>query len=219
MITARCRAIDPYRYLTILTILVAVTAWMLVGTARADIYSWTDANGVIHFTNYDPPPQADYYMQEHKTEEALESEPTDSAAERKDVLQKQLEEANSKLENALDKVADLTDKVEQTRIEARIAAQAARRAEAEAKIAGETRREKTVVFGYPYRRYKPDRPHPEPYYWKHDTSQYPYYDAGRKKNTTHHEMKPAGGAVTIKSRRAGTSVRITSVAGSAGLRR
>jgi len=214
MTTAMCRVIDSRKYLTILMILTTLTAWMLIGTARADIYSWTDANGVIHFTNYDPPSQAEYYMKEHKTGESNENEAKDSVAERKDALQKQLEDANSKLENALDKVADLTDKIEQTRIEARIAAEAARRAEAEARIAGETSREKTVVFGYPYRGYNPDCPHPEPYYWKHDTSKYPYYNAGQSR------PKPQGGSVSVKlQKQPGTGARVTAVAGSAGLRR
>ncbi len=219
MTTAKCQVIDPYNYMKILMLITVASAWILIGTAQADIYSWTDANGVIHFTNYAPPPQAEYYMQEHKFTEAPESEPADSVAERKDALQKQLEDANRKLEKALDKVADLSDMVEKTRIEARIAAEAARRAEAEAKIAGEASQKKSVVFGYPYRPYKPDCPRPEPYYWKHDTSKYPYYNAGHNNYPTHHKPKPNGGSVSIKARRPGTDINVTAVAGSAGLRR
>ena len=44
-----------------ITILVLMAVWVygfVALTARADIYSWTDENGVNHFTNYAPPKQA-----------------------------------------------------------------------------------------------------------------------------------------------------------------
>ena len=50
----------PMKRLNI-TILVLMAVWaygFVALTARADIYSWTDENGVNHFTNYAPPKQA-----------------------------------------------------------------------------------------------------------------------------------------------------------------
>jgi len=50
----------PMKRLNI-TILVLMAVWVygfVALTARADIYSWTDKNGVNHFTNYAPPKQA-----------------------------------------------------------------------------------------------------------------------------------------------------------------
>lgn len=47
----------------------------IAGSAQADIYQWTDKNGVKHFTNYQPPAHATILM---KTKE----EPYDEAADR-----------------------------------------------------------------------------------------------------------------------------------------
>lgn len=44
------------RILVALTMLLAIAA-IAVPPARADIYTWTDANGVIHFSNTPPPRQ------------------------------------------------------------------------------------------------------------------------------------------------------------------
>ena len=52
-------------------------------TARADIYSWTDENGVNHFTNYAPPKQAKLLM---KTPEIPYDEEADNQRRENDRL-------------------------------------------------------------------------------------------------------------------------------------
>ena len=132
----------------------------------ADIHSWTDSNGVIHFSNHSPPPEAEFFMVEQVQDEKDQAETAVTAeAKAQDTLRDQLDEANRKLEKALDKVDDLTEKVEETRREARDASDAAKQARAEAKIAAESRSEKTVVYGVPYKR-RPHHPRPTPYYWR-----------------------------------------------------
>ena len=178
---------------------------------RADIYSWTDSGGVIHFSNHNPPPEAEFFMVEQPTGEnpVHEAKPT-AALPKRDPLQDQLTEAHRKLEKALDKVDDLTEKVEQTRREARNAADAARRAQAKAEIASENRTERTAVYAVPYR-HRPHRPRPEPYYWKHDTSKYPYYQGNRYKTPRRPDSKPEqyqlrNSGISIKSSRNGTHI-------------
>jgi hypothetical protein len=53
-------------------------------TARADIYSWTDENGVTHFTNYAPPKQAKLIM---KTPEIPYDEEADNQRRETDRLE------------------------------------------------------------------------------------------------------------------------------------
>ena len=77
--------------LKILLFLAAVC--LIAGTLHADIYEWTDANGVKHFTNYAPPDDATILM---KTEEL----PYDEAADRARIeadRQQQLELARLEL--------------------------------------------------------------------------------------------------------------------------
>ena len=184
---------------------------------RADIYFWTDSGGVIHFSNHNPPPEAQFFMVEQPADENPVHETTAAPVlSKRDPLQDQLTEANRKLEKALDKVDDLTEKVEQTRRDARNAADAAQRAQAEAKIANESRTERTVVYAVPYR-HRPQRPRPEPYYWKHDTSKYPYYQGNRHRTHRRPENKPEqyqprNSGISIKSSRNGTHIQ-----GSVGL--
>ena len=52
-----------------------ITGVFIAGPAQADIYQWTDKNGVKHFTNYKPPAHATILM---KTKEV----PYDEAADR-----------------------------------------------------------------------------------------------------------------------------------------
>ena len=54
---------------------VIITGIFIAGSALADIYQWTDQNGVKHFTNYTPPAHATILM---KTKEV----PYDEAADR-----------------------------------------------------------------------------------------------------------------------------------------
>lgn len=99
--------------LNIITI-VWVTVWVCgfwISAANADIYSWTDENGVNHFTNYAPPKQARLLM---KTPEIaydaaadIQRQETDrlevarqELAEREAFLRQQQEEAEQRLAEA-----------------------------------------------------------------------------------------------------------------------
>ena len=81
-----------------LKILLLVAAGCLIaGSVQADIYEWTDANGVKHFTNYAPPEDARILM---KTEEVPYDEAADLArmeADRQYQLQYQLEIAKQEI--------------------------------------------------------------------------------------------------------------------------
>jgi hypothetical protein len=68
-------------------ILVLMTVWLygfVALTARADIYSWTDENGVNHFTNYAPPKHAKLLM---KTPEIPYDEEADNQRRETDRLE------------------------------------------------------------------------------------------------------------------------------------
>ena len=68
-------------------ILVLMAVWVygfVALTARADIYSWTDENGVNHFTNYAPPKHAKLLM---KTPEIPYDEEADNQRRETDRLE------------------------------------------------------------------------------------------------------------------------------------
>ena len=81
-----------------LKILLLVAAGCLIaGSVQADIYEWTDANGVKHFSNFAPPDDARILM---KTEEVPYDEAADLArmeADRQYQLQYQLEIAKQEV--------------------------------------------------------------------------------------------------------------------------
>ena len=69
----------------IILILIALGAYGFVAlSARADIYSWTDENGVNHFTNYAPPKHAKLLM---KTPEIPYDEEADNQRRETDRLE------------------------------------------------------------------------------------------------------------------------------------
>ena len=68
-------------------ILMLLAVWVygfVALTARADIYSWTDENGVNHFTNYSPPKQAKLLI---KTPEIPYDEDADNQRRENDQLE------------------------------------------------------------------------------------------------------------------------------------
>jgi uncharacterized coiled-coil protein SlyX len=198
-----------------LFIILVFSFWWM--PARADIYFWTDSEGVIHFSNYAAPPEAQFYMVEYSPQENDQAESKTAAIEHKrDPLKDQLAEANRKLEKALDKVDDLTEQVEQTRREALEAADAARRAEAEAKADDESRTAGSLVYAVPYG-HKRRKPYPEPYYWKHDTSKYPYYQDNRHRSPHRPEGKPEHVAPRTSGISVGFSRNGTRIQGAVGL--
>lgn len=73
-----------------LILMAAGACGLAASTARADIYSWTDENGVRHFTNYAPPKQAKLLM---KTSEI----PYDEEADNQRLETERLEDARQEL--------------------------------------------------------------------------------------------------------------------------
>ena len=70
-----------------ITILVLMAVWVygfVALTAHADIYSWTDENGVNHFRNYAPPKHAKLLM---KTPEIPYDEEADNQRRENDSLE------------------------------------------------------------------------------------------------------------------------------------
>lgn len=99
-----------------MNILLLIAAGCLVaGTLHADIYEWTDENGVKHFTNYAPPDNATVLM---KTKEM----PYDEAADRA-----RMEEERQ----FLDELAKLERAARDAELERRVAEAERRAAEAE----------------------------------------------------------------------------------------
>ena len=94
--------------------MVWVTVWFFgfsIPAADADIYSWTDENGVNHFTNYAPPKQARLLMKTpeipYDKEADNQRQETDrlevarqELAEREDFLLQQQQEAEQRLAKA-----------------------------------------------------------------------------------------------------------------------
>ena len=77
--------------------LLVAAGCLIAGSLQADIYEWTDASGVKHFTNYAPPDDASILM---KTEEVPYDEAADLArmeADRQYQLQYQLEIAKQEI--------------------------------------------------------------------------------------------------------------------------
>ena len=42
--------------------------FIFVSSLYGEIYSWTDTNGIMHFTNYDPPPHAKIFIKDVKSQ-------------------------------------------------------------------------------------------------------------------------------------------------------
>jgi len=99
--------------------LLAAAGCLITGSLQADIYEWTDANGVKHFTNYAPPEDARILM---KTEEV----PYDEAAD----LARMEADRQYHLELARQEIAAKEAEIEQREAEAeRKAAEAERYAQ------------------------------------------------------------------------------------------
>ena len=174
---------------------------------QADIYYWTDSGGVIHFSNHNPPAKAQFFMVEQPPSETASNETKSEAAlPKRDHLAVKLAEANRKLEEAISKVDNLTKKVDQSSRDARKAAEAAKQAQAEAKLDAEKETERAVVYGVPYRN-RLHKPHPKPSYWKHDTSKYPYYHNGGNR-PPHRPGRPGGKPEQFRSPGSGLSIQL-----------
>jgi paraquat-inducible protein B len=150
-------------------------SWIAAGgfaatSACADIYSWEDSAGVIHYSNQEAPPEAALYMRE--TAPPVAAEPIETkdennndavakaTAHQQAEAQAQIEAVNRKLDRALEKVDDLTETVARSREQAEAAAEAARQAEREAAATSSDQsdiQEPVIVYTVPYHRYGHDR--------------------------------------------------------------
>ncbi len=140
---------------------------LIAGTAPADIYEWTDDNGVKHFTNYAPPDHATILM---KTEEL----PYDEAADRARM------EADRQF---LDELARLESAAREAELERRVAEAERRAAEAE-RSAQETLEsaEKYLNDARNSRWYYRAGP-----YYPHYPTPYRYHHKGKSHNISHYK--------------------------------
>ena len=111
-------------------VLACILICCVYSTVRADIYAWTDENGVRHFTNYTPPPQSKVVMKtvelpydEQADKERMETERQDQLtiamqeiaekearlAEMQLAAEEKIEAANRKAEEALEQAESLLD--------------------------------------------------------------------------------------------------------------
>ncbi len=168
------------KQLSIVT-MVWVAVWVAglsISAANADIYSWTDENGVNHFTNYAPPKQARLLM---KTPEIPYDEQADiqrQETDRLEVARQELAEREAFLlqqqEEAERRIAEASARTEAALREAN---QVLQDAEAAAEDAN-TNRNGSYAYGYgyyPYYRYgyRPGN------YGKKYYSKYGYYSKKR----------------------------------------
>lgn len=181
--------------------------------ARADIYFWEDDKGVIHFSNQESPPNASLYMREPAARNLPEPEAQSTARETSAMevarqqaeTQARLDEANRKLDRALERVDELTESVSRSRAQAAEAAEAARLAELDAEAARNYQsevKERIIVHSVPYRKHYPyrnkfkgHRPYKHQVYGKgkghsrnlkHDKKFVPYFNNGKKSKLYKH---------------------------------
>lgn len=89
-------------------------AGVTVPIASADIYFWTDENGVKNFTNYSPPEKAEVFMETSEADQdtAVDETEIDQAGEPDRALaSEQLQAATEKIEALRVQVDELTDRL------------------------------------------------------------------------------------------------------------
>ncbi len=141
-----------------------VFAFLWASAASADIYSWTDENGVMHFTNVAPPPQArilvkdapgDHNQGDYRAPEASVDERLKRAEERADDLAHDLDLANERAREALQKARELEERIARANAgEAQFVQEAAYRYDAvwEEEVSGSPYYGGYVYRAAPYRR-------------------------------------------------------------------
>ena len=167
-----------------------MTIWgFVVPSVYADIYEWTDADGVRHFTNYAPPPEAGIMI---KTEEVPHDEEADQArreadqAAQQELSRLEIAEGQQALEGreleAEQKLAEAEQKADE-------ALREAEKLLNEARESG-TDDEMHDYYGYPgyYRGYYPyfynDR-----YYYRNDTGSIYFRKRPRLNSYKHHRYR------------------------------
>jgi len=163
--------------------------YLWTSPVSATIYTWTDENGVVHFTNYAPPSHAQVIVEDVPGRPAQEGDTasgsgTDQAFE--DRLQRAEARAND-LEQSLNQAQEKAQALEESLAEANRRAQEALRIE-EAVSRSDTAWEEeyaTPVYYSPYDTYGYSVvPHSRPIIARKPHGRYPYishYDKGRDK--------------------------------------
>ena len=179
------------RFNIIFLILMAVWIYGSVAlTARADIYSWTDENGVRHFTNYAPPKHATLLM---KTPEIPYDEEADNQRRETDRLEVARQELAEREAFLLQEQQAAERRIEEANARADAALWEADRILQEAEAAAEDAnygRSNGFVYGYgyyPYYRYGRDYRYSRDYRY----TRYPgYYHKNYYRNWRFHKKHP-----------------------------
>lgn len=112
------------KILRILSALFFISLW--ASMAYANIYSWTDENGVTHFTNYNPPAEARIVVKDvviprgeaTEKEARANEEPVGKPSESERDLEERGLDLERKLEGSLERAEDLVENLETRLIEA-----------------------------------------------------------------------------------------------------
>ena len=191
-----------------ITILVLMAVWVYgftALTAHADIYSWTDENGVNHFTNYAPPKHAKLLI---KTPEIPYDEEADNQRRENDSLEVARQELADREAFLLQEQQAAERRIAEANARADAALWEADRMLQEAEAAAEDTnydRSNGYVYGYgyyPYYRFSRDYrySHRPGYYHKNDYRKYrdgrPYKYHYRKSPKHHINRRPT----TFRSR-------------------
>jgi len=179
-------------------ILVMLAVWVygfVALTVRADIYSWTDENGVNHFTNYAPPKQAKLLM---KTPEIPFDEEADNQRRENDRLEAARQELAEREAFLLQEQQAAERRLAEANARADAALWEADRILQEAETAAEDAnydRSNGYAYGYfPYNRYGySSRFHHKRYYRKFGHSYYkkhPYKYRHKRPYINHYKKSP-----------------------------
>jgi hypothetical protein len=186
-----------------------IFALLWVSTASAAIYTWTDENGVVHFTNYSPPPQAQVIVKDipgkdrQGADSALEKsveERLKRAEERADDLEEDLDRANEKAREALQRARAMEERIAYAN---RLAEETERIQQAsyryqetyEEGYAGYPYYGGVIYSGFPYRRpiCRPYyRRHPRISHWKKEPWGRSHWRHKSWKGSPHYSNRPKG---------------------------
>ena len=164
-------------------LVVPVLLFCLNTTVDADIYTWIDENGVKHFSNFAPPPNAEVIM---KTEEL----PYDEQADQQRMAAERQERLVAAWRELADKEAELLDRqraAEQQIEAANLRAQEALR-EAEALLNQAEEKHNRYSSGGAYYGYYPYYGHYKRWYYRKNGSlyyKYPHYKHHQKHKYKH----------------------------------
>ena len=183
----------PMKRLNLGVLILAIFGFLslAVSTASADIYAWTDENGVRHFTNHLPPKQATLFM---KTPEIPYDEEVDNQRSETDRLAVARQELAEREAFLLEQQQAAERRIEAANARADEALREAERILQDAQAASENANyssSSSFGFGYyyPYYRYKPHH-HKKDHmrfdhklYRKRHPVKHPLHDRFQRKNS------------------------------------